>query len=187
MYTILQCFAPLFQDAAGLGACPDVEGVASWMDGRPITAPVPEPLAMELDAEAPGVLLELYQLEMLIMTERLLAALREAGVDNLQDYALHLRDPATGQVTEGYRAVNVVGLVACADLGRSTFEAPPGAPMLDVDFDGLVIDEARAGGRLLFRLAECVSAIVVHDSVREHLLARGFDMLTFQPPSEFVG
>ena len=42
------------------------------------------------------------------------------------------------------------------------------------------------GGQLLFRLAESLGAIIVHRRVKDHLLARGFDMLTFRDPAKYV-
>jgi len=85
-----------------------------------------------------------------------------------------------------YKVVNVVGVVAGADLGRSVYEASDGVPLIDVSFDSLAIDEKRVAGLLLFRLAESLSAIVVHDRIKKHLLARGFDMLTFRDPAKYV-
>lgn len=187
MYYVLQCFAPLFKEAAGLGECPEVERVETWMSGALITVPIPQPLRLTLDPDAPGELLEMYQLEMLLMTDHLVGALEEAGVDNLQVFRAEIVDSLAGTVLTNYRVVNIVGAIACADMEKSTFESRHGPPIVDVDFERLVIDERRAAGHLLFRLGECVSAIVVHERIKTHLLARGFDMLTFQLPSEFVG
>jgi hypothetical protein len=186
-YHVLQCFSVPFSSVAQLGAIPDVEGIDSWMSGRVITTTVPEPLTIEIDPDEPGDLLEMYQLEALIMSERLVSALIGAGVDNLQVFDARIVGPETGRVFKTHRIVNIVGTVSCADLSRSTWESPRGRPMIDVDFEGLAIDEVRAGGNLLFRLAECVSAVIVHDRVRKHLLANGLTTLTFQDPADFVG
>src|SRR5947207_10152009 len=83
-YYVLECFTPLDADPADIGVLPDVEGVETWMDGSLISVPVPEPLQLELDPNEPGLLKEMYNLEMLVMSERLVSALRHAGVDNLQ-------------------------------------------------------------------------------------------------------
>jgi hypothetical protein len=186
-YFILQCFAPPLADAAGLDACPEVPGVTSWMSGRRIAEPVPQPIVIDLDPECPGVMLEMYQLEMLIMTEGLVQVLRDAGVDNLQVFDAIIRDPAAAKTFTHYKVVNVVGVVSCADLSASTYSRSAGPPKIDVDFDRLVIDESRAGGQLLFRLAECLSAIVVHEKVRDALVTAQITGLTFQRPEEFVG
>jgi hypothetical protein len=180
MYYSLNCFGPLFKEVVSLGAIPDVEGVESWMSGQPIAVPVPEPLVIEIDPDEPGSPLEMYQLEALVLSKRLARALEEAGVDNLQLYDVELRGPASGRVFDDYCVANVVGPVSCADLARSAYVAPPGRPTISVVFESLVVDEARAGGILMLRLAESLSTILVHDKVKTHLERRGFDMLTFR-------
>jgi len=51
----------------------------------------------------------------------------------------------------------------------------------------LVIDEAKTRGALLFRLAESVNGIVVHETIKNAIEATGIDTLTFMPPEEWVG
>ena len=125
----------------------------------------------------------MYELEALIMSGRLLRALEESGVDNLQAFRAVLLGPESGRALDDYYIVIVVGAVSCADLGRSEYDPPPGPPTISVAFERLVIDEARTGGALLFRLAESVSTILVHEKVKLHLESRGFDMLTFDEVS----
>lgn len=79
-----------------------------------------------------------------------------------------------GATFTNYKAVNILGLVAAADMERSVAVVHDGAPSVDVDFDRLVIDEDKTGGRKLFRLAESTNAIIVHASLRDALLERGF-------------
>ena len=183
-YSVLQCWGP--DDYLVIGSAPEVEGVESWISGDPILTPIPEPLEFEADPDEPLEPKELYNMDVLLMSDRLVAALQEAGVDNLQVYRALIRAPESRRTWSNYAVVNVVGAVQCADLTRSEYVAH-GPPIIDVDFDSLVIDEEKAGGQLMFRLAEDLTAILVHDRVKDHLLARGFDMLTFQDPADFVG
>ncbi len=60
----------------------------------------------------------------------------------------------------------------------------PGGAVLDVDFDSLVVDEKRARGALIFRLAESTNAILVHEKLRNCLLAKGFNKLQFLDPKD---
>lgn len=186
-YSVLECFTPLDADPADIAVLPEVEGVSSWMSGVPISVHVEEPLEFGLDPNEPGPLKEMYNGDQLVMSAALVTALAGAGVDNLQVFRAVLVDPMTGKRHHDYRAVNVIGCVSAADLGKSRWTAPPGPPIIDVDFDSLAIDETKAGGFLLFRLAECISAIVVHSRVRQYLLAAGFSSLTFLDPSDYVG
>lgn len=187
MYYVLECFTPLDADPADIAEVPVVSGVESWMAGRAITTPVPEPLVLALDPNEPGPLKEMYNLEALVLSDRLLASLRAAGVDNLQAFRATIDDPFTGVVHTNYHVVNVVGCVAAADLEKSQWSTESGTPLVDTNFDSLTIDPAKATGFLMFRLAECISAIVIHDSVRRHLLADGFTSLTFMHPKDYVG
>ena len=45
----------------------------------------------------------------------------------------------------------------------------------------------KAGGELMFRLLENSSAIMVHEKVKDHLLSKGFDMLTFIESVDWIG
>lgn len=186
-YYILECFTPLDVDPADIAVLPEVDGVESWMSGAFISAPVPEPLELELSPDEPGPLKEMYNLEMLIMSERLVEGLLSAGVDNLQVFRAVIVDPFTKTRRHDYRVVNVVGRVSAADMQKSLWTGSKLRPLIDVDFDSLVIDQKQAAGLLLFRLAECVSAIVVHARVRDVLVAAGFIALTFLSPRDYVG
>jgi hypothetical protein len=157
-----------------------------WMDGRLITEPVPNPMRFEVRPEYPGVLKPMYEGAVLLMRDDLIDVLRETGVDNLQLFPSIVADQAKKLELTNYKAVNIVGTIACADMGASALMGTSDSDMIDVDFDSLVIDEERAGGALLFRLAEAVSAIIVHDQVRLRVEAR-IEGMTFYGPGEWSG
>lgn len=188
-YWMLECFTPDdWETRAMLQPLPDVLPLlGSWTIGQPVTTPIPEPLALELFSLHPDDLLELHKEGALVMTRRLFDALAEAGVDNLDAYRTVIRHPVTGFETEDYVLVNVIGLVRAADMARSAVLGGGWNGLLGVDFDSVVLDEDRAADLLMFRLAECTTAVVVHDRVKQHLLRRGFDMLAFIPPEEWMG
>ena len=126
----------------------------------------------------------LFNVGILLLRDDLVAALAAGGVDNVDTYDAVVREPDGSKAYTNYKAVNVVGLVAAADMARSTATVHPGGPVIDVEFDELVLDPSRARGALIFRLAEATASIFVHDRLRRHLLASGFDELTFLPPGE---
>ena len=158
-----------------------------WKTGQLIAYQVPEPLIYELDPAYPGLLLPMYKAAAPLMRDDLLAVLRTAGVDNIQLYQAILRDPAKGNEYAEYKAVNVGGVISAADLERSVMMGTTDSRMIDADFDSLVLDETRIGGPLLFRLAESVSAIVVHEKVRQAIEARGIPGMTFYESGEWSG
>lgn len=120
-----------------------------------------------------------------LFSDALIRALRESGVTNLEVYPVAIRDPDSGVVHTNYKAVNVVGLIAAADMDKSNATVHPnGPPIIDVDFDGLVIDEQKAGEALFFRLAESTNGLFVHERVRDYLLEKGFTDLAFYDPGK---
>jgi hypothetical protein len=157
-----------------------------WMDGRIITEAVPNPMRFEVRPEYPGTLKPMYEGAVLLMRDDLIEVLREVGVDNLQLFPSVVADETKKLELTSYKAVNIVGTIACADMGSSALMGTSDSEMIDVDFDSLVIDEERAGGALLFRLAEAVSAIIVHDQVRRRVAER-IEGMTFYGPGEWSG
>ena len=158
-----------------------------WMTGQFIDRPVPHPFVFRIDPHYPGELLPMYEGSILVMRDALIRKLQEAGVDNLQLFPALVRDEDKKQEYADFKAVNIVGLISCANMEESTRMDPDDdeSDMIDVDFDSLVIDESKTGGALLFRLAEAVSAIIVHRSVRERVEAiRG---MTFYASGEWSG
>jgi hypothetical protein len=122
-----------------------------------------------------------------ILSDKLLDVLRAAGVSNLDVYEAVIQS-ADGQVSlKGWKAFNLIGLVAGADLSQTRFT--PGQPsrFLDASIDGLALDPAKISGLRMFRLAENTSAIVVHRAVKAAVEAAGIAHIQFLKPADFMG
>src|SRR5260370_1010195 len=94
MYYTMRPRGTPFKFPASLDVCPEIDGVESWLGGQAINVPVPQPLRFDIDRgdprvlsedpaeaaeippeyEEPVELLEMYQLEMLLLTNRVVAA-----------------------------------------------------------------------------------------------------------------
>jgi hypothetical protein len=122
-----------------------------------------------------------------LFREDLLGALVDAGVDNLQLFEAVLRDPQRGAQHANYKAANVVGVVSAADLGRSSMMGTTDSTLLDADFDRLVFRNDAPTDLLLFRLAESVNAIVVHERVKRAVEQRAIPGMTFYASGEWSG
>lgn len=162
-----------------------------WMTGELIIRQIPNPFIFELIPEFPGKMKPMYEGSVPLMRDDLLDALISAGVDNLQVFPALIRDRVKGQDYENYKVVNIVGTVACANMTESIRmdseeEDDEEEGIIDVNFDSLVIDEEKARGALLFRLAEAVSAVIVHKQVRKLVEERVAGM-TFYGPGEWSG
>lgn len=150
-----------------------------WIRGRLMKDPA-KPIEMELWSRGGGTgLAELFLDSIPLFRQDLVDALVAAGVDNLQAFPAVLTRP-DGQKVTSYRAVNILGLVKCADLGKSQYDDIGGTGLVAVAFRKLVIDAAAARNLLFFRLAESVASIIVHERVKAALEPRGFKYLSWR-------
>jgi hypothetical protein len=163
----------------------------NWIGGKRWKQKVPTNLVAEIHEGDEGTMIPFFDGGLPLMTPTLLAALREAGVDNLDDYPAMIREIATGR-DYPYRAVNIIGTVRAADLAgsdvkASAFDDEGDEFLIDAFFRRFKLNEAAAEGFLFFRLAEKLSAIFVHRSVRDHLERSGIEHLSFIHPTEWSG
>jgi hypothetical protein len=108
-------------------------------------------------------------------------------VDNLQLFPAVVQDKKKKQEYTNFKVFNVIGVISAANMGESTLMGTSRSTKINVDFDSLVLDESRIGSALLFRLAESVSAIVVHRKVKAHIEASKIPGMTFYGPGEWSG
>jgi len=159
----------------------------TWMKGQRLDFDINEPLEYMIDADYPGEPSPLCnELGVPLIRTDLLAVLTKCGVDNLQVFKAVVRDPTHGVEYRNFRAFNVVGLVRAADR-RSELTGTSNSELIDVDFASLVIDGGQAKDLLLFRLAEAVSAIVVHEDVRSAVQFAQIKGVEFCGPGEWTG
>ncbi len=159
-----------------------------WIDGAPVGFDVPQPIVFELDPDSPGNPKVLYSDEPVpAMRLDLLECLLHVGVKNLELFDAVLLDTETGKEYKDYKAFNIVGRVSAADLERSSRMGVSDRSTISADFDSLVIDESKAGGLLLFRLAENLSAIVVDEKIKNEVERRKIPGLFFYASGEWSG
>ena len=165
-----------------------IPGNGSWRIGRRFTAPVPDPLVLEATPEGEGRLLpaEMWDGSILLLSARLIEALHSAGVDNLDVYRAVIRDSVSGEEHTSHVAVNIIGVVAGADLTRSEGVRTDALPLFDVAFDSLVLKDDLPHELRMFRLAENNSTILVHADVRTRVLSAGIDAIRFLDPYDFA-
>ncbi|MDL1888838.1 hypothetical protein FBQ96_04515 [Nitrospirales bacterium NOB] len=160
----------------------------NWRDGQVITEAVPQPLIYTLDPDYPGSPKAMYYGEAIpVVREDVIEVIRQAGVDNIQYFDAVLRDPSTGKEYRNYKAYNIVGLVACADMQASELMGTSDSTMGDADFHSLVIDETKTEGLLLFRLAENVSAIIVYEKIKQSIENSNIPGFVFYGAGEWSG
>lgn len=140
----------------------------------------------DVDGEAPfryryrdptGAPLGDYYASSCLMSERLVAILERAGVDNLQRFAVELVDELTGEVRRDFWCVNVVGMVACADMSRSN-AAEFGESYVFYD---LALDARKTHDLRMFRVAESLINVLIHESIVDALRGGGVTGLVLTP------
>jgi len=183
-YFILECYGPDEEQRASIDTVDNADAL-NWILAERFSQPVPAPIKVTLNAND-GVMMPMFNPSILLMSDDLIAALVEGGVDNLDCYDAELFNPVTKTRFTNYKAVNIIGAVAAADLGKSDCTVY-NEPRFDVDFDSLTLDETKTRGLLMFRLAECVTGIVVHESVKRCVERHGIAHLDWVLPEEWVG
>jgi hypothetical protein len=185
-YFVLKCFTR--DHEAVLSNEPDLPPPLDlWNSGKRFTVHVPEPLMFSIDEDDAGEMPPMFDTgASLLMDSQLADALKRAGVDNFDSYQAIVLDKKSGMRYENYRAINIVGAVSAADDEKSAGEdiGVVSDGRRTVWFDKLVIDESKAGGLLMFRLAERISYIMIHESVKRVLEASGFGRLDFMGPED---
>lgn len=186
MYFILECYGPDEEDPTALGDWPHFDGV-NWNLGRLIDKPIPTPIPIELDAQYPGIMMPMYSSGLLLFNDAMIAALHGIGVNNFQAFEAIVTDPINHVEYTNYKVINIIGVIGAADLGKSTYESADGSNLIDTDFSSLAIDENKAKGLPMFRLAESVNALVIHERVKKALEAAKIPYLDFVLPEEWIG
>ena len=156
-----------------------------WDDGTSFDAPPQSPVTAKLkpyDDRNPDMsaeVSEVYKVKVPLFRDDLVVALKTAGIDNLELYDAEITDPDSGQVYTNYKAVNIIGLVAKTDIDKSDAIVHDGISLVDISVDKRIIDKDKTHDMLLFRMAENNGAILIHESVRDHLIKAGFTKLEF--------
>ena len=182
-YFMLDCQA---EEQARVSHLPEI-GNQGWFSGARFTSSVPNPLVVSiLEGYEDRGMPEYFPTRML-MRQDLVECIQKAGVDNLDVYPAVIRDNLDDIQYDEYCAVNIIGVISCADPARTVFNAGYASRLVDADIDSLVINESKTNGALLFRLAEAVTGVVVHRRVKDAIETAGFDQMIFHDPAEWVG
>ncbi|OHA80393.1 MAG: hypothetical protein A2675_01350 [Candidatus Yonathbacteria bacterium RIFCSPHIGHO2_01_FULL_51_10] len=195
-YYILKCPLLVTEDGEALIEIHNeavVGSVWDWRDGKALEQEerqsIPNPISIDVDYYRgyQGQPVELFDVGTPLMSKRLADAFVEAGVHNVEFFPAVLKNKVTGE-TYDYCAFKVVGLVAAADLEKSKWESYDNKLVADTSFEHLVLDEVKAAGSgfLVFRLAENINALMVHEKICDAILTKGINTLKFVEPKDWV-
>jgi hypothetical protein len=144
----------------------------AFKSGQPFEADFEVPVRFNLDEDLRDAQLPtFFARPAFVATPRMQADLRTLGIDNLQSYPAVIEDPVDGRVIEDYALLNVIGSVACANLGHSQLETlGPGMNIIDEP----VLDSRRIPDLDLFLLAEDTDKMLVSERVYEYFTAKAY-------------
>jgi hypothetical protein len=152
--------------------------------GIPLAVPAPKPFVWELEP-GDGDMPPMFKVPTLILRQDFVAALQEAGVDNVEYYRLVIRDPTTGESYTDYVVANIIGAVDAVDMERSEVD-PESPPTTAVLFDNIVINEERCQGLKIFRPKHKLASILVSEDLKESLAAKRFSNIEFIRPEDYA-
>ncbi|WP_196137598.1 imm11 family protein [Aliikangiella sp. G2MR2-5] len=150
----------------------DISEDISFMKGSVINQKIEQPIIYSTDATHGAKMLDFKDCSFPLMSEKFVSLLQEAGVDNLQLFPAIVKSDVDGTIWDNYFAVNILGVIQCADLSNSIYsELMPGSYI----FDELAIDAEKANDALLFRLYEDKATIIIHRDVGRHVKSQDPD------------
>lgn len=154
-----------------------------WLLGRKFIGRVKEPVDVfaKEDFEE-GTLMPLYKSPP-IMSKELHAAIVSAGVDNLEVWDAVVRKSDGTLLRDDYKAFNVVGLIRGAGPATVFAQQNP-SRMVDASIESLDLVVDQTHGLLLFRLAESINTVIVHQKVKDAIEARGIENVAFIDPPD---
>ena len=147
--------------------------------GRKLPPSFEVPVEFEVDLTSDGRRMSsLFVIPAFLVHKKLHDAMLVAGIDNVDPYRAVIRNEDTGEQWNDYLYLNIIGVVACADLTQSDYAEL--GPDINV-IDRVTIKKALLPNAHIFRLAEDRLKIVVSDRVHDYLIAANFTDIHFEP------
>lgn len=188
MYYILKCPIPTtskgenFMNIKNYGF--DVGTIWSFTDGKPLDddeepGELPIHIGVDYFHNYKGKPRELYDLGVCIISPRVKIVFDALGIDNILYFpaVLHI-SPLNIEVN--YFVFKIIGLVS-ATAAKFNLKGWPVRAVADWDARefNLSLDTSKTNNRLIFRLAESITTIVVHQKVKDAMESAGIDTLAF--------
>lgn len=137
-------------------------------EGEKMPGKIKEPIRLEIEDdrdEAPFP--SFLRMPVPLMSKKLLDVVRKAGVNNIDAYKAELYWDDGELASKDYYVVNIIGAIAAADMDKSIYDPDQPDRMIAMSFDALTVDERKAHGYMMFRLAENIGTILIHEDVRK--------------------
>jgi hypothetical protein len=160
-YQVLQDPGNLTRIKSPLGLPDDSDGFpVDVLSGIPIVVLTPEVFEFDINPEKDEEPLHFIGgIGSLVVSDKFLDALRQAGVDNFEVWPAILRDPKTKREWKNYYLFNEIGLLDAVLLEESDHDLllggnGGGIPPL-IGFHEVVFDAKKTNGKKMFRIPQC--------------------------------
>jgi hypothetical protein len=143
----------------------------NFFAGRAFREDFPVPVRFKIDVDGDGRRMpSIFTTPAFVGRDSFHRLLVAAGVDNVDSYPAVILDPQSGKTVDDYLVLNILGLVACADLAaKPGFELGPGMRVIDSP----VLRKQAVRDALIFRLAEDPIQIILSDALAARIRAAG--------------
>ncbi len=159
------------------------EAESPWTTGDTLKPELKRPFVYEVEyySEGNGELLDFYPNSTVpVMSKKLIAALKEAGVDNIQTFDVDINFLRTEKSVQTHQVVNILGNLKSCKTGVTERDFDNGSWIKKTG-----IDENALNGALFFRMIESPKTILMHVSLKKKL-EKEFSGLSYAHPLECV-
>lgn len=166
----------------------DLGGNISFERGLPVPTIPTQKIILTLDNDSKnGKMtdhLSIDEIYGLVFSLRLRELLFSFMVDNVQYFDLDIIDKKNNKIYTDYKVANVVGVVDCINKSKSDITCYADGDIKYVD--SLILDESKIPKELkIFRLSEYRIALVIHQSIKDAIVASGITGCVFYKPEEY--
>lgn len=170
----------LIDGARSLDGVPDNIDPMDWIAGKKMSDPSPgKKLILDLSLVSGDYRGDILGSFLTLYSDELKDALEENGVDNVDFFAVGLRDQNTGELEGGYWIANIIGLYDCVDMDKSKIK--PWVTGIGFDFLSMVLDEAKTNGAKIFRLKDDPTKVIINQELKDY-----FDQTDMLVGVEFI-
>ncbi len=153
------------EGSAALDGLPKGMDSVDWISGKKMPPP-PENLVLDLSLESGDYRGDIIDSFITLYSDEIKEALSECGVDNIDYYPVRLRDQEDDSTEGGFWIANIIGLLDCIDMDKS--KTKPWVTGIGVDFESIVIDEAKTNDAKIFRLKEDPTKVVINQELKDY-------------------
>lgn len=149
--------------------------IVNFRGGRIIQEGLPTPLKFLTGHSSNNPPKSMLGYSIPIMSKSLISVFLSSGVSNLQCFPAELVSEVDNTIWTDYFAVNIIGLISCANLEKSDYihiiDRPGENSFPLLAFNDLKVNPDCLDGTLLFRLAESPGVILIDSNLVDKLFS----------------